>query len=80
MTEYAEDAAALAADGYHPKRCYVIDATVRAEGRQEPDRRTRRSVRCPLHGRFRVQFPASGEGNRDNANPMRLRSERGLPC
>lgn len=65
--------------GYHPRDDKAIDAIVRADAGKSPTVPTRRSVPWPLHGRCGGQLPASGEGNRDNANTMRLRSERGLP-
>lgn len=77
QTENAEDAAPSPLTRL-PSQAMTRDCCHRSRrGRQEPDRRTRRSVRWPLQGRFRVQ--ASGEGNRDNANTKRLWSERGLP-
>lgn len=65
--------------GYHPRDDKAIDAIVRADAGKSPTVPTRRSVPWPLHGRCGGQLPVSGEGNRDNANTMRLRSERSLP-
>lgn len=62
--------------GYHPRDDKAIDAIVRADAGKSPAVPTRRSVPWPL---VAVVSSRQCEGNRDSANTMRLRSERGLP-